>query len=442
MFSFLSKKVSIHGAPVPVGIAEIIICVFDDKQRMLHHFISSRADRQPEDSFLLLNDSDRVLENQVLGGALDLRQATSVSFSYGDGQQKYFNILPYEKRPEKWRFVCMQVTTERQDPDGVLPYNPYAMAEDRYCLLLADAHNQILSTSSRVPEAFGYTHATLPGLRLSDLFVPEDLGMIVSCSPDTNESIMSCVFQCFDGTKRDVEIRKYSAPDGCMLYGVFDVTRSKFNEEILQVRTRERRRIGQDLHDSIGQLLTGISLLSRSLANGLRREDSPAEGDAAQISELADDASNQIRQISRGLMPSEVVQRGLFASLNDLARMTTDSCGLDCVVAYDERVEFADGAVETHLFRIAQEAVNNAVRHANATKVDIIVCEVNGMPQLEIRDDGEWKEPRDATGGIGMKTMKYRASAICGQLHAGPSELGGTVVTCRLEVDELLETRA
>ncbi|MBT8042109.1 MAG: sensor histidine kinase, partial [Pontiella sp.] len=249
------------------------------------------------------------------------------------------------------------------------------------------------------------------------------------------------VLRCLDGSHRDVELLKYSAADHCMLYAVCDVTRPQLNEEIAQVSTRERRRIGQDLHDSIGQLLTGISLLSRSLANNLRRDGNPGEEDAAQISELADDASNQIRQISRGLMPADIVERGFFASLRDLARITTDSCGIQCEVRLDETVDFNDGAVETHLFRIAQEAVNNAVRHADASQIEIVFSVENGRPQLQICDDGTWKKAADHMSGIGMKTMHYRASVIGGNLTVGAVEEGGTHVVCRLEAEELFETK-
>jgi len=441
MFGFSKKKESIQGLPPPVGIAEVIVCVFDEKQRLLHHFNSTRTEPVAEEWFKLLGNPDRAFESCVFKEAIATQKPASLAFSYGEGASKYLYVLPYERKKGKWRFTCLQVATAKPDPDTAGPPSTCALSEERVCLVLTDSNGTILSASSKVPETFGYISESLMDMNLSDLFAAPDLGMIASCSPDTNESIMSCVFRCLDGSKRDVEVKKYSVPDECTLYGICDVTRPHFNEEITQISTRERRRIGQDLHDSIGQLLTGISLLSRSLANSLKRDGNPGDTDAAQISELADDASNQIRQISRGLMPSEIVHRGLFASLQDLAQITADSCGLQCEVSLDESVEFADGAIETHLFRIAQESFNNAVRHAEATRIEIAVCRVNGMPQLEISDDGQWKGIPENSSGIGMKTMQYRASAIDGHLSVGPAEHGGTNVICRLEVDELLETK-
>ena len=392
--------------------------------------------------FKLLNDPDRAFESCVLSEAVSSHRPVSISFSYGEGENKYLYVLPYERKKGQLRFVCMQVATGKTNPDPRNSSPTCALAEHQVCLLLADGEGLIQTASAKVPKEFGFTSDNLVGRHLSDLFAPADWSMISACLPDTNEPTLNCAFRCMDGAKRDVQVKTFSMPDGYTLYGICDATRPQLNEEITLINTRERRRIGQDLHDSIGQLLTGISLLSRSLANGLKRDGSSGGADAAQISELADDANNQIRQISRGLMPSDIVRHGLFASLQNLARTTTVSCGVICESQLDETVTFADRAVETHLLRIAQESVNNAVRHAGATRIDIIVSQVDGLPQLEIRDDGKWKGIEEDSGGIGMKTMQYRASAICGELQVGPVEQGGTAVVCRLEVDESLETRA
>ncbi len=443
MFRRSSKKAARQTPPPPAGVFEIIFTVFDEKKRLQHHFQSGSpaGARSGSGQFNILNHPDQSLENCVLAEAIATGQPASMAFSYGEGLQKFLYILPFERKKGKWRYACMQLGMEPPNPDTAKSPCLAALSEGRVCLLLADAQGSILAASAKVPEEFGYTPEMLQGMMLSDLFTQADMGMISACSADTNESILSCVFHCLDGSRRDVEMKKYSAPDQCNLLAICDVTRPKLNEEITQVSTRERRRIGQDLHDSIGQLLTGISLLSRSLANSLQRDGNPGDADAAQISELADDASNQIRQISRGLMPSDIVHRGLFASLRDLARITSESCGILCEAQVDETVEFTDGAVETHLFRIAQEAVNNAVRHAGASRIDIVIEHYKGMPQLTVRDNGSWKGDLGLGGGIGMKTMEYRASVIGGQLKVGAMEQGGTHVVCRLEMEELFETK-
>lgn len=430
-----------EGGPPPEGIAEIIFCVFDEKHR-LHHLFRSADDRLPGTAnFRFLNDPEKAFDNDVVREAVATRKPASVSLAYGGNFQKCLYVLPYERKRGKWRFACLQLCKESAGQNEADASRMCPLSENRFFLLLADDHHHIRSVSSRIPEDFGYSPENLTGMNLSDMFSPVDLEVIGSCSADTNESILSCVCFCLDGSRRDVVVKKYSAPDHCTLFAVCDVTPRQFTEDLSQIATRERRRIGQDLHDSIGQLLTGISLLSRSLANGLKRQGHSGDLDAAQISALADDASNQIRKISRGLMPSEIVDKGLFDSLRELARTTTNSCGLLCVARLDEDVEFIDGAVETHLYRIAQEAVNNSVRHADASRIDIVVTQVNDLPCLEVIDNGTWKEAAADLHGIGMKTMEYRASAIGAHLKAGSHEQGGTRVVCLLEAEDLMTAR-
>lgn len=440
MFRIPSRK-SIVAHP-PTGVAELIICVFDEKQRVRHHFQACDPGHcPPNEAFHFLNNPDHAFDRYVLTEAIESRKPVSLALSYGEGQRKYLYVLPYERKRGHLRYVCMQVTTARPDPDSVDIAGLCALADERLCLLLVNQEQSIVSVSPRMPESFGYVSESLAGMKLNDIFSAGDVNILQACSPDTNESIQSCIFHCVDGSKRDVEIKKFSMPDKLVLYGVCDVSPKFHIQEFADVSARERRRIGQDLHDSIGQILTGISLLSRSLANDLSRSGAGGAEDATQISELADGASNQIRQISRGLMPAEVVEHGLGASLHELARLTTDMCGILCEASVDERISIGDIAVETHLFRIAQEAVHNAVRHSEATRIEIAMLEVEGLTQLIIHDNGSWKEPAGNEPGIGLKTMEYRASVIGGELKIGAGTQGGTMVTCSLEADESVVAR-
>jgi len=428
-------------SPPPTGVSELVFCIVDEKQKVRYHFRAGLPDPTDDDVFQFLEGSPRTVENPLLSEAFKTRTSVSLALSYGMERKKYIHILPYERKRGKWRFACFQVITAPPDPDTAEDSTVCALADGRVCLVLVDSNHAILSVSSRIPEAFGYSAGNLLETQLQDLFTASDFEVLQACSADTNESIMSCTFFCLDGSKRDVEIKKFSAPDKYTLYGICDVSPRQRMEEFAEVTARERRRIGQDLHDSVGQTLTGMSLLSRSLSNALRRDGHEGSGDASQISGLADEASNQIRQISRGLMPSEIVRYGLLASLRELAQVTTGSCGIVCETRLDESLEFPDVAVETHLYRIAQEAVNNAVRHAEASRIEIVISEANGMSQLDVVDDGRWLEPVENVAGIGLKTMEYRASAVGGKLHVGTSPQGGTQVTCRLETDESLATK-
>jgi len=423
-------------------VSELVFCIVDEKNKVRYRFQAGLPDPVGGDVFRFLEGSPRTVENPLLSDAFKTRTSVSLALSYGEGRKKHIYILPYERKRGKWRFVCFQASTEPPDPDTAENLGVCALTEGRACLVLVDSHQAIRSVSSCVPESFGYDAENLAGMHLQDLFNVADVEVLQACSADTNESILSCTFFCLDGSKRDVELKKFSAPDKNTLYAICDVSPRQRMEEFAEVTARERRRIGQDLHDSIGQTLTGMSLLSQSLSNALKRDGHEGSADASQISGLADEASNQIRQISRGLMPSEIVRYGLYASLRELAHITTVSCGIVCETRLDDSLEFPDVAVETHLYRIAQEAVNNSVRHAAASRIDIVISEINGMSQLDVIDNGRWIEPEANVAGIGLKTMEYRASAVGGRLHIGTNPQGGTQVTCRLEIDESLVTRA
>ncbi|HEY5653685.1 MAG TPA: sensor histidine kinase [Pontiella sp.] len=437
MFNRPRRKLKSKQPPLPPsGIAEVSLCVFDDRKRLLHSFCSFHPDSGPSGVFDLLGHAEDIAENGVLAEALSLHYSSSVSIFCENGTQKMLHVLPFKSSRDRWYFTCLQITAE-QSVSAERAADACGLSGNHVCLLMVGGDNTILSAGSIVPPALGYSPNELQGMNLSHLFSPADLNMIQATSIDSNESLRNCVLHCLDNSARDVEVKKYSVLDGYTLYGICDVTRP--HEGCVQISTRERRRIGQDLHDSIGQLLTGISLLSRSLANDLTRVGHPGDADAIQISELANDASNQIRQISRGLMPSEIVKNGLFISLRELARITSDSCGLHCCARLDETVIFSDAAVETHLYRIAQEAINNAVRHAHATEIIIIIGRHNGLPQLEISDNGVWNHP-SGQEGMGMKTMEYRASVIGGHLMVS-NRPGGTSIVCRLDMDDFTDVR-
>jgi signal transduction histidine kinase len=428
MFGVLNRVEEAVVSPAPVdGAAELALCVFDEKRRLLHH--SSGMDASDRNLFKFLN---------VPEDAFEMHVPTSVVLLCGAGERKYLDVLPYENHRGAWRFVCLQ-TSLNSAPAGVFCDN--SVPEERVCLVVVDKRQIIRSVGTRVPESFRSFSGSLAGMPLADLFTAENMRAIDESAADTNELIQNCVFHCPDGSRRDVEVRKMTVPEGFMLYGIYDVSPLQLSEDPGEVGTRERRRIGLELHDSIGQLMTGISLLSRSLANELKLEENAGSDDAIQVSELADEASDQIRRISRGLMPSDIVRRGLRDALCELARTTTDCCGVECIARVDEGISFADGAVETHLYRIAQEAVNNAVRHAGAGRIEIVMSIENDQVLLAVSDDGVWKRPPPSQVGIGLKTMEYRASVIGGQLWIGAKDQGGTRVVCRLKAEDAFATR-
>jgi signal transduction histidine kinase len=185
------------------------------------------------------------------------------------------------------------------------------------------------------------------------------------------------------------------------------------------------RQIGEDLHDNVGQQLTGLGLMVDALAAG----GPPAAGGlVGKIAEALRRIRADVRRLATGLVPVGVPPEGFGAVLEDLAAQVRDQCrvGCECVTVGDPRLP--DSAAATHLFRIAQEAVSNALRHGRATAIRITLRGEPGAVTMEVRDNGAGFSPGE--GGLGIRLMRDRAARIGGELAVAPTD-GGTVVTVR-----------
>ena len=218
-----------------------------------------------------------------------------------------------------------------------------------------------------------------------------------------------------------------------------DITRRKedeaklreYTEEILKVSEREQRRIGADLHDGIGQQLTGIELLCVGLKNDLAAEGSKFAGQVDRIGRRLRSAIAQARSLARGLAPVDNQPDALRIGLAELAEHTNSLGRLRCRLECSSYASLNDRARAGHLFRIAQEAVNNAVKHSRADEVVIRLGQKEGAIQLEVVDDGRGM-PDLNKGGMGLHMMKYRASVIGAELAVRPGKGGGVSVLCTL----------
>ena len=211
--------------------------------------------------------------------------------------------------------------------------------------------------------------------------------------------------------------------------------RKRLEQEILEISDREKRRIGQDMHDSLGQLLTGIGFKSKSLQNKLAAKEIPEGKIAQQIAELVTQAIMQARGLARGLQPVEPRPAGLMSALEELALNVSDLFPVTCTFSCPKGVEIADPALATHLYRIAQEACNNAIKHGRAKTINIelIRATADNTVTLTVADDGVgFLQPAPAaTKGMGMQIMRYRAAVIGGSISIRPNGSAGTIITCQ-----------
>jgi PAS domain S-box-containing protein len=212
-----------------------------------------------------------------------------------------------------------------------------------------------------------------------------------------------------------------------------DITqRRELEHEIIEIANREQRRIGSDLHDGLGQELTGVALMLRGLAGRLRKEGAAATADADEIVALVNGAIDSARSLARGLSPVSIERGGLPFAIRALCTRASDMYGVQ--VRFRSKVWpqlTLDTAPSNHLYRVAQEAVTNAVKHGRATEVVVDLVVTGEHVQLMITDNGAGLPPAmDLAQGMGLKIMRYRANMVSGNVQIGPAPGGvGTRVT-------------
>jgi PAS domain S-box-containing protein len=217
------------------------------------------------------------------------------------------------------------------------------------------------------------------------------------------------------------------------IHGVgFDITERKGLEEaILEISAREQRRIGQDLHDGLGQHLTGIAFMSKVLQEKLSDKSLPEAVEAAEIVKMLNQAIDNTRQLARGLHPVAAEPLGLMSALKKWASEVEGLFHIGCSFQCEKPLQIHDANLATHLYRIAQEAVNNAIRHGRSRNIVIGLSGKNGTGSLTIQDDGEgFREKQADHPGVGLSIMNYRADMVGGSLKVQPNEGRGVTVTC------------
>ena len=214
-----------------------------------------------------------------------------------------------------------------------------------------------------------------------------------------------------------------------------DVTeRFRLQREILEISDREQARIGQDIHDGLCQQLIGMAFITNSLEQSLAAQERPEAAAARKVSGLLDEAITESRRVARGLYPIRLTTQGLVPALEDLATTTTERFGIHCHCVLDAAAPRCDIAASTHLYRIAQEAVNNAGKHSGARNISVSLAVSGSAAILSVQDDGKGLVPSaNADSGMGLHIMDYRARLIGGSLQV-KTDPTGTCVSCRFPI--------
>lgn len=270
------------------------------------------------------------------------------------------------------------------------------------------------------------------------------------------------VEKSFNDGKRHTSVRKVSTPSGEITFwentaipiinadGVVDACleintnvteRKNIESKIFEIEKLEQGRIGRDLHDDLGQILTGVSFKVKVLRDKIANQ-LPAELDIIEdIVRYLSDCKERTRVLARGLMSLDTEEWNLARALQSMARNTEKIFNIPCNFKCNNLNTIYDYSIGTHLYRIAQEAVTNAVKHARPEHVEISLYENNGNSELSVKDDGAGNSDiLKMPSGSGLHIMNYRADIIGASLEIQSAAQSGTRVTCVIssnKIDEL-----
>ena len=209
----------------------------------------------------------------------------------------------------------------------------------------------------------------------------------------------------------------------------------QLQREIMETPVREQRRIGQELHDGLGQQLTGLGMLAASLLN---KASKPEFKLASQLAEGIQEALSQVRSLSRGLVPIEVNTQNFSVVLQSLAKEVEQQSNIRIHLELDDISPLHNNDAVMHLYRIAQEALNNAVKHAHANFISITFKINEDQGELKISDNGQGMDFTDTSiqqKGLGLRIMRHRCKLFDGELSIQPGANNGIVVCCQFAID-------
>ena len=226
------------------------------------------------------------------------------------------------------------------------------------------------------------------------------------------------------------------------LVGALDSTHDvpqhrQFEEKLLMIADEERRRIGLELHDVLGQELLGLAFTSDALMEALREHSSQEVKLAENLKDGIKLVLNRVRTEAWGLIPIEIEARELGTALTGLSMQISERFGIECQFNCPTPVALKRNHTATNLYRIVQEAVTNAIKHGHAHRIAVTLCSNNDQIRLEIQDDGLGLQQQSSTRtGQGLQIMRFRARSIEATLDLQEIDTGGVRVVCTLKEED------
>jgi PAS domain S-box-containing protein len=292
----------------------------------------------------------------------------------------------------------------------------------------------------------GYSLEEVRGKRIWDLFLlPEEIDRFKLIFQRMSVDVLPQEYQSYWVTRHQSHrLIAWSStmlpasngtPNLVIATGIDITEREQLEKAILDISAREQRRIGQDLHDGLGQHLTGIAFMAKVHEARLAEKQLDETADAAKLVKLVNEAIHKTRELARGLLPVVSDEHGLMSALQLWAAEVEDIFDVPCRFQCDMPVLIQDDATATHLYHIAQEAVHNAIKHGHPQSILIRLTAEHGRGTLLVKDDGSGiAEAREHSQGMGLHIMNYRAGIIGGTLEVRPDEVRGTSVMCTFPI--------
>ncbi len=314
-------------------------------------------------------------------------------------------------------------------------------------VVVLDPEGRIIRFNRACEQMTGYSFAEVQGKLIWDLFLPPDeaerfkVSLQAARADQRPQEYDSC-WVGRDGKPRTIAWSTTVLPGASeaasyVIASGIDITERKHMEKaILEISAREQRRIGQDLHDGLGQHLTGIAFMSKVQEQKLAEKGLAEAAEAARIVGLVNEAIHTTRELAHGLLPVGSDAQGLMSALRRWAAEVEDLFHISCRLQIDGPVLIHDANVSTHLYRIAQEAVNNAIRHGHAKHVTVSLFHGDDHGTLKVENDGSSMRQPNANGsGMGLQIMNYRARMIGGSLKVESDDNSGVTITCLFPLD-------
>ncbi len=318
-------------------------------------------------------------------------------------------------------------------------------------IVIADTGGIIQFVNPAAEALFGYENGELPGQSVKCLMPPE-----TSCVHDVymQNYLQSGIARIIGIGRQLTAVRKdgsrfpvylsvgdINTSHNRLFTGVFmDISeQQQMQREILEIPVSEQRRIGQELHDGLGQQLTGLGLLATSLVN---KASKPEYELATRLADGLREAISQVRALSRGLMPVNIDTEGFINSVQNLIEEMRTQSNTSIKLAIRERVKISDNTGAMHLYRVVQEALNNAIKHADASHVEVDVGIEGARGYLLVRDDGKGMDTAPGkSGGLGLRIMKHRCGLIDAELEIKSSYGEGTEIKCYFPIENSSDSR-